>query len=476
VCDYGASLSLEELFQPGRLGACPGERPWIVDRDPAPCTPIKGLRLLTRSATNTYFPQIARVISLPQAVDDLARNIEAVWTDVSECRTADDVKQAKKFNSVVRANLQIYSDEDILARIIGLADDGARGDAAEDPKIAEYQLLASGRPLIGVDSSDAYLHAATLPRAVWDPDGDPDLAGIGGIVAVHRLREVVCLYGFTRFEPAPLANDDLEDVGLAVRGAPLGQTPDWLPSIEQFGEGVFVQFSPEALANWLSRTPVLERARHLREGVKKWADAKRFSGGAVSQSQMNERARPEYIMAHSLAHALMSEVAIDCGYPASSLKERIYLLPRLPGQPIRCGILIYTASAGNQGTLGGLRPVKSSRTVRPLPSISREAATTLVLIITDPRIPCLGARGCASRSSTIRHEALERAFGEGSIKGGVCAALSVGRRARCGADGAHRAAPSATLRRSGQNARTTAGQWIEGELIVSLRRSRAERG
>jgi hypothetical protein len=34
VCDCGASLSLEELFQPGRLGACTGERPWIGDRDP----------------------------------------------------------------------------------------------------------------------------------------------------------------------------------------------------------------------------------------------------------------------------------------------------------------------------------------------------------------------------------------------------------------------------------------------------------
>ena len=59
-------------------------------------------------------------------------------------------------------------------------------------------------------------------------------------------------------------------------------------------------------------------------------------------------------MAHSLSHALMSEVAIDCGYPASALKERIYVLPRSPGEAIRCGVLIYTASAGNQGTLGGL--------------------------------------------------------------------------------------------------------------------------
>jgi hypothetical protein len=232
------------------------------------------------------------VISLPQAPDDLARNIEAVWTEINECRTVDDVKQAKRFNGVLRATLQHYSDGDILARIIGLADRGARMDAAEDPKIAEYQLLASGRLLIGINSPEAHLHAETLPRAVWDLHGDPDLAGIDADVAVHRLREVACLYGFTRFEAAPLANDDLENIGLAVKGAPLGQSPDWLPAIEQFGEGIFVQFSAESLANWLSRTPVFERARRLREGVNKWADAKRLSGSAISQTRIHHGTQP----------------------------------------------------------------------------------------------------------------------------------------------------------------------------------------
>ena len=354
VCECGASLSLEELFQPGRLGACFGERPWIApnDRDPTACD--KTLRLLTRSATNTYFPQIARVISLPQAVDALARNLEVVWTDISECKTVEDIKQAKKFNSLVRANLQGYSDEEILARILSIGSGAARTGEAEDPKMAEYQLLASRQALIGVNSPDAHLHAETLPRAVWDPDRDPELAGIGAIVAVHRLREVGCLYGFTRFEPAPLASDDLEDVGLAVRGAPLGQSPDWLPAVEQFGEGIFVQLSSDALSKWLGRPAVLQRAQQLQRGVKKWAEAKRTEGSSVSQTQMTERARPEYIMAHSLSHALMSKVALDCGYPASALKERIYVLPRSPGDAIRCGLLVYTASAGNQGTLGGL--------------------------------------------------------------------------------------------------------------------------
>jgi hypothetical protein len=241
-----------------------------------------------------------------------------------------------------------------LIRGVALAVRGDQAEDVEDPKIAEYRLLASGRPLIGANTPNAHLHAETLERNIWDPDNDPALQGIASLVAVHRLREVACLYGFTRFEPAPLASEDLEDVGLAVNGAALGQRPDWLPAIEQFGEGFFLQFSPEALAQWLSRPLVLSRASQLQRGATAWAQAKRARGMAVNANGVSERARPEYIMAHSLAHALMTEVAIDCGYPASSLKERIYVLPRIPGQPIHCGVLIYTASAGNQGTLGGL--------------------------------------------------------------------------------------------------------------------------
>src|ERR1700730_16063514 len=51
----------------------------------------------------------------------------------------------------------------------------------------------------------------------------------------------------------------------------------------------------------------------------------------------------------------MSEIALDCGYPASSLKERVYALSGASvGGADRFGILIYTATAGAQGTLGRL--------------------------------------------------------------------------------------------------------------------------
>ncbi len=90
--------------------------------------------------------------------------------------------------------------------------------------------VASGLPVIGSDTPDARLFARTLTREQWDGDR-PRLSPIASAVAVHRLREVACLYGFTRFEAAPTAIDgDLEELYIAVEGAALAVDLEWLPA------------------------------------------------------------------------------------------------------------------------------------------------------------------------------------------------------------------------------------------------------
>lgn len=377
VCDCGASLTLEDLFQSGRLGSCRGERPWIGDQDPTPCDAPKRLQLLTRSATNTYFPQVATVISLPEAEDTLARHVQAHWSDLRKCSSPEMVGMARLFNQAISAALAGYDDADVFARIQAMAGAADSTPAARNPRIAEFSLLANGRALIGENAPDALLHAETLDRSAWDPDGA--LPQIDRLVAVHRLREVSCLYGFTRFEPAVLASDELEDVGLAVEGAPLGQHFDWLPAIEQFGEGFFLTFDPRHLADWLSRPALRHRADQLAEGVRQWERLRHARGLRGDRKELGEKLRPDYIMAHGFAHTLMTEVALDCGYPASALKERVYVLPGAPEEPAAVGILIYTASAGTQGTLGGLVEV-----TRHFPALVATALERLRLCSGDP--------------------------------------------------------------------------------------------
>lgn len=57
---------------------------------------------------------------------------------------------------------------------------------------------------------------------------------------------------------------------------------------------------------------------------------------------------------HSLAHVLLRRLAIECGYTAASIRERIYARePGAPGGPM-AGVLLYTSAADSEGTLGGL--------------------------------------------------------------------------------------------------------------------------
>ena len=53
-------------------------------------------------------------------------------------------------------------------------------------------------------------------------------------------------------------------------------------------------------------------------------------------------------MLHSLSHLLITAVSLECGYPASSIRERIY------ASATGCGVLLYTGSSDAEGTLGGL--------------------------------------------------------------------------------------------------------------------------
>jgi hypothetical protein len=54
-------------------------------------------------------------------------------------------------------------------------------------------------------------------------------------------------------------------------------------------------------------------------------------------------------MLHSFSHLLITAVALGCGYPASSIRERIYAIPQ-----VGYGVLLYTGTSDAEGTLGGL--------------------------------------------------------------------------------------------------------------------------
>src|SRR4029077_15139680 len=106
------------------------------------------------------------------------------------------------------------------------------------------------------------------------------------------------------------------------------------------GEGVFIQFQNDAIDAWSQKPAVKKRGKQLLEGFESWKHDH-------SQSKREFPGLP-YVMLHSLSHLLITAMALECGYPASSIRERVY------AGSAGYGILLYTGSPDAEGTLGGL--------------------------------------------------------------------------------------------------------------------------
>lgn len=221
-CECGARIEFENLFASGVLGKCQGYRPWLGDTDHEDCT--KPLKLLIRGATNAYFPQVASVISLPTASDRLVDLLSKHLSGFSTISSPAEIEVVFRFNPALAREFEDYTHDEMFSKIQTVIG-GQTGDSSQhlSPKHTEFDVLASGQTTIGQDTIGSRLFARTLERSDW-MRGSGHEHFIRRIIAVHRLREVLCLYGFTRLEPASVASDgSLEDVFLAVEGASLGE-------------------------------------------------------------------------------------------------------------------------------------------------------------------------------------------------------------------------------------------------------------
>lgn len=312
------------------FGKCDGARPWLGPNMKENCDEIN--RLLVRTASNTWFPQRLSVISLPERNHVVSDAVSAAWDFLETAESEQEVARERRKTKVKEA-LAGVTDQEAWSEI--QVRRGALGAEEKSVKAAELETLLATTEVIGEDRPEGIFFARDLSTAQWNR---PWMTGIEKVVLVQRLREVTALLGFTRFEP--LAPDTEGELDMDVRRADLARDLTWVPAVENKGEGVFIQFKKAAIQEWLKRPAVGARLQQLKRGFDKWK--------AEHQSS-NRDFRSEYIMLHSFAHLLITAVALECGYPASSLRERIYALPS-----IGYGVLIYTGSSDAEGTLGGL--------------------------------------------------------------------------------------------------------------------------
>jgi hypothetical protein len=338
--DHGVRRPLSDATIPKArmLGTCRGRQPWLGYQVHEPCD--KPARLLTRAASNAYFSQVLSAIAIPDTDAERKEAVDAVYDDFLQyAEELADITRERKKQKVFYA-LQGFSDEEVWAEV----ERRKSGAQAEQKGIkqAEIETLVSSPATMGEDTPDGDFYARARNLDTLPPTLNERLSRI---VLVHRLREVMALVGFTRFEPPPVTEID-GDLSLPVEMAPLAREVEWVPATENRGEGVFLAFSEDAIKSWLQQPGVIARGKQLTAGFDAWRQRKEIP--AIPFPGL------PYIMLQSLAHLLITAVSLECGYAASAIRERIYA--GASGH----GILLYTGGSGSEGTLGGLVEVGRS--------------------------------------------------------------------------------------------------------------------
>jgi hypothetical protein len=321
---------------------CLGAQPWLNQRDPAGCD--RKLRLLVRTASNAYFPQVVSSLDIPEARSARAA-VDAHW-DVLAAASAVTLPAFRHIPHISQA-LREFSDEEVLEAVE--ARKQGRPQRRDPLRTAEFKQFCSAQP----ERSGDYPGPAEqfFIREVSLQGGLP--GGVQRVVLAHRLREVRVQTGFTRFEAStPNLEGEYPEEDIGVRTAPLAAEVRWLPGVEVRGEGVFVQLDEEAVRAWEGRPEVKAREDALRAGYQRWV-RRRTGGRAEKELLLPAFHGGRFYLLHSLAHLLIQAMSLSCGYSASAIRERIYCAGAGEAQPM-AAILLSTGTTGTEGTLGGL--------------------------------------------------------------------------------------------------------------------------
>ncbi|MEU5161027.1 DUF1998 domain-containing protein [Streptomyces sp. NPDC020875] len=356
-CTCGVpEVSLEGAFRRRslmELGVrCEGRRPWLKGAVPEECPEVP--RTLQRGSSLVWQPVLRSALSIPPYSSGTASRLSRDdWTELRLHRTrAEFEKHAQAISA--RDKAQISVDAMIaLAKAASAeepVDTEERSRRRESPgtvlRRQEYERLVAGNSEDDADHGEEFVcepstsdGSALRPFGVLDP------------MLVKRLREVRVLKAFTRVEDT--------ETNVDVHEAALSLTPvDWLPAMEVRGEGVFLRLDRERLDTWARGRAVTARAERIRTN-----HIRRMREFAQDDAQVPDSpAEPGMILLHTLAHVLINEWSLDGGYPAASLRERLY------ANGTMAGLLIHTSTSDSAGSLGGLvaqgEPERLARSLR----------------------------------------------------------------------------------------------------------------
>ncbi|MCH7561047.1 MAG: DUF1998 domain-containing protein [Thaumarchaeota archaeon] len=308
---------------------CTGNSPWLGKK--VLCPPKNSKSRDKKSmkgnhvrASNMYFPMIVSALQIPRfynsiqkIIDDEKRIIEFL---IGKGTSFEDIASEEFFSKLKVEHSKIV--DELKYRFIDTVND------EDDIKNEEYDDLFRNDDIDykknnDISITDVSVHSELKPY-------------ISKIKRVDRLTMIKTLRYFTRGEaPDPY---DYESIINKHTSCKISKSTkiDWLPCVETRGEGIFFTLNEDKIKEWEKHAKI--RCQKIIDNYAEF-NSKRGWSGNVS---------PKYILLHTLAHALIRELAYNSGYGESSISERIYSTEKTNA------ILLYTSSNSSEGSLGGL--------------------------------------------------------------------------------------------------------------------------
>lgn len=335
-----------------KLPGCRGRHPHLDGFEPGGCG--KETRLMLVGASNLWFAATQSIIVMPQsraeATDDLADRIRVLAGDQLTAY-ASALGLLRQLLSAAHVDIGTRDDSELTGLVAQ-----AQAPVPTGPELQEQRahwdpvdLLVPEWQYLQTDPIGVHHDGPSGLTLSGRQLGDKLPAPITRVLAVDKLRKVNALYGFTRV-------DDLDRVGdlpgRLVRLTRDGK-PKWTVATEDRGEGIFLQLNEAAVSAWEQRAEssslwTAHREANYRNFVNRFSE----TAGDADPERRFKPAR--YWLVHTFAHVLIRGMAMQCGYSAASLSERVYAWKAAEGRSPAAGLLICTTASDSDGTLGGL--------------------------------------------------------------------------------------------------------------------------